>query len=73
MTLLKAYGRGLWDGKLILGYTLLLSLTLLIVTPFLMIALRSVGKGWFGRLWFRRSSRWIGIGGLWKWATFPRS
>jgi putative spermidine/putrescine transport system permease protein len=36
---------------MILGYTLLLSLTLFIVAPFLMIALRSVGKGWFGRLW----------------------
>lgn len=34
-----------------LGYTLLLSLTLFIVAPFLMIALRSVGKGWFGKLW----------------------
>jgi putative spermidine/putrescine transport system permease protein len=51
MRLARAYVRGLWDGRLILGYTLLLSLTLFIVAPFLMIALRSVGKGWFGRLW----------------------
>ena len=51
MRLAKVYVRGLWDGRLVLGYTLLLSLTLLIVAPFLMIALRSVGKGWFGRLW----------------------
>ena len=51
MTVARAYIRGLWDGRMILGYTLLLSLTLFIVAPFLMIALRSVGKGWFGRLW----------------------
>lgn len=51
MTLTRTYVRGLWDGRMILGYTLLLSLTLFIVAPFLMITLRSVGKGWFGRLW----------------------
>ena len=51
MTVARAYIRGLWDGRMILGYTLLLSLTLFIVAPFLMIALRSVGKGWFYRLW----------------------
>ena len=50
--LTRAYLRGLWDGKLLLGYTLLLSFSLLIIAPFLMILLRSVGKGWFGRLWF---------------------
>jgi putative spermidine/putrescine transport system permease protein len=41
----------MWDAKLVLAYTLLLSLALFILAPFLMIALRSVGKGWFGRLW----------------------
>ncbi len=51
MSLAKAYVRGIWNGRLVLGYTLLLSLTLFIVAPFLMIALRSFGKGWFGRLW----------------------
>jgi putative spermidine/putrescine transport system permease protein len=51
MKLVKAYGRGLWDGRVILGYTLLVSFTVFIVAPFVMIALRSVGKGWFGRLW----------------------
>ena len=51
MTLARAYLRGLWEGKHILGYTLLLSLTVFILAPFLMIGLRSVGKGWFGRLW----------------------
>ena len=47
----RAYARALWDARLLLGYTLLVSVTLLIGAPFLVIALRSVGKGWFGRLW----------------------
>jgi putative spermidine/putrescine transport system permease protein len=51
VSLARAYGRGLWDGRLVLAYTLLVSLAVFIVAPFLMIALRSVGKGWFGRLW----------------------
>lgn len=52
MILLRAYLAGLRHGWFILGYTLCVCLTLLITAPFLMIALRSVGKGWFGRLWF---------------------
>jgi len=51
MMLVRAYGRAMWDARLILAYTLLVSLSLFILAPFLMIALRSVGKGWFGRLW----------------------
>ena len=51
MTTARVYARGLWEERHVLGYTLLVSLTLFIVAPFLMIALRSVGKGWFGRLW----------------------
>ncbi len=51
MTLARAYLRAMWDAKLILAYTLVLSLSLFILAPFLMIALRSIGKGWFGRLW----------------------
>lgn len=51
MRLARAYGRAMWDARLILAYTLLVSLSLFILAPFLMIALRSVGKGWFGRLW----------------------
>jgi len=51
MTLARAYLRAMWDAKLILAYTILLSLTMFILAPFVMIALRSVGKGWFGRLW----------------------
>jgi putative spermidine/putrescine transport system permease protein len=47
----RAYGQGLWQERHVLGYTLLVSLTLFIVAPFGMIALRSVGKGWFGRRW----------------------
>ncbi len=49
--LARAYGRAMWDARLLLGYTLLVSLALFIAAPLLMIALRSVGKGWFGRLW----------------------
>jgi putative spermidine/putrescine transport system permease protein len=49
--LARAYGRGLWEERHVLGYTLLVSLTLFIVAPLLMIALRSVGKGWFGKRW----------------------
>jgi putative spermidine/putrescine transport system permease protein len=41
----------MWAERHVLSYTLLLSVTLLIIAPLLMIALRSVGKGWFGRLW----------------------
>jgi len=51
VTLLRAYLRGLRQGWFVLGYTLCISLTLFIAAPFLMIALRSVGKGWFGKLW----------------------
>ena len=51
MTLTRAYLRAMWDAKVVLAYTLLLSLALFILAPLLMIALRSVGKGWFGRLW----------------------
>lgn len=51
MRLARAYGRAMWDARLVLAYTLLVSLSLFILAPFLMIALRSVGKGWFGRLW----------------------
>ena len=51
MTLARSYLRALWDAKLLLAVTLLLSLTLFILSPLLMIGLRSVGKGWFGRLW----------------------
>jgi len=49
--LARAYGRGLREERHLLGYTLLVSLTLFIAAPFAMIALRSVGKGWFGRRW----------------------
>jgi putative spermidine/putrescine transport system permease protein len=51
VSLARAYGRGAWQERHVLAYTLLVSLTTFIVAPFLMIALRSVGKGWFGKLW----------------------
>lgn len=58
MTLLKAYLRGLREGWFILGYTLCVCLSLFILAPFLMIALRSVGKGWFGKLWLPPRLTW---------------
>jgi putative spermidine/putrescine transport system permease protein len=58
MTLLRAYLAGLRHGWFVLGYTLCICLTLLITAPFLMIALRSVGKGWFGRLWLPPQLTW---------------
>jgi putative spermidine/putrescine transport system permease protein len=51
MNTLRAYRRGLWNGRLILAYTFLVSLTFFIVLPFVIIALKSVGKDWFGKLW----------------------
>jgi len=58
MNLLRAYLAGLRHGWFVLGYTLCVCLTLLITAPFLMIALRSVGKGWFGRLWLPPQLTW---------------
>ncbi len=55
---LRAYLAGLRHGWFVLGYTLCVCLTLVITAPFLMIALRSVGKGWFGRLWFPPQLTW---------------
>ncbi len=58
MTLLKAYLRGLREGWFVLGYTLCICLSIFILAPFLMITLRSVGKGWFGKLWFPPQLTW---------------
>jgi putative spermidine/putrescine transport system permease protein len=48
---IKTYARGLWNGRLILTYTVLVSLSLFIFSPFVVIMVKSVGKGWFGKLW----------------------
>lgn len=47
----KRYARGLWNGRLILAYTLLVSLSFFIITPFLLILVKSLGKDWFGYRW----------------------
>lgn len=52
MTLLRQYVRALLDAKKLLIYTFLASFFLFIWTPFVMIALKSVGKDWFGKRWF---------------------
>ena len=52
MRLLKLYLQPLWNARLLLIYSFLAGFAILIIAPFLMISLRSVGKGWFGKLWF---------------------
>jgi putative spermidine/putrescine transport system permease protein len=52
MTTLKNYIAGMRQGRFILGYTLLVSFALFIITPFIVIILKSVGKDWFGKRWF---------------------
>ena len=51
MTLLRRYLGALWGARKSPVYVFLLCFALLIYMPFLMIALKSVGRGWFGRLW----------------------
>jgi putative spermidine/putrescine transport system permease protein len=51
MTLVRQYLGAVWSGRKLLIYTFLLCFGLLIYLPFMMIALKSIGKGWFGRLW----------------------
>jgi putative spermidine/putrescine transport system permease protein len=51
MTLARQYLRAILDGRKLLVLTFLLCFVLIIYLPFLMILLRSVGRGWFGRLW----------------------
>jgi putative spermidine/putrescine transport system permease protein len=51
MTLAKQYWRALVSAKKALAYALLWGFFLWIATPFLIILLKSVGRGWFGRLW----------------------
>jgi len=51
MTLLRQYLRALFNARKLFVYTFLLCFALMIYTPFLMITFRSIGRGWFGRLW----------------------
>lgn len=51
MTLIRQYLKAIWGGRKLLTYTFLLCFGLLIYLPFLMIVLKSIGRGWFGRLW----------------------
>jgi len=51
MTLIRQYSRALFDARKLFIYTFLLCFALMIYTPFLMIVFRSIGRGWFGRLW----------------------
>jgi putative spermidine/putrescine transport system permease protein len=51
MTLVRQYVNAILRGRKLLVQTLLLCFALMIYTPFMMIAFRSVGRGWFGRRW----------------------
>jgi putative spermidine/putrescine transport system permease protein len=53
MTLIRRYVKAfsMPSARKLLVYTFLLCFGLMIYLPFMMIALRSVGRGWFGRLW----------------------
>jgi putative spermidine/putrescine transport system permease protein len=51
MTLFRQYLRALANARKLFLYTFLLCFALLIYLPFVMIILRSIGRGWFGRLW----------------------
>jgi putative spermidine/putrescine transport system permease protein len=51
MTLVRQYINAILRGRKLLVQTLLLCFALMIYTPFMMIALRSVGRGWFGKVW----------------------
>jgi putative spermidine/putrescine transport system permease protein len=48
---LQTYLRGIWHGRVILAYTLLVSLSMFVISPFLLIMIKSVGKDWFGKRW----------------------
>jgi len=52
MRILKLYLQPMWNARLLLIYSFLSGFAILILAPFFMISLRSVGKGWFGKLWF---------------------
>lgn len=51
MTLARAYGSSLWNGRKLLAYTFMLAFLMYMVSPFLIIAVSSFGKSWFGRTW----------------------
>ncbi len=52
MKTLRQYLKALLNAKKLLAYTFLLCFFLWVTTPFLMILLKSVGRNWFGKLWF---------------------
>jgi len=51
MKLIRQYLTAILNARKLLVYTFLLCFALMIYLPFLMIALKSIGRGWFGRLW----------------------
>jgi putative spermidine/putrescine transport system permease protein len=51
VSLLRRYWDAIWRARRSLAFVFLLCFALLIYMPLVMIALKSVGRGWFGRLW----------------------
>jgi putative spermidine/putrescine transport system permease protein len=51
MKLARQYLQSLFNAKRLLIFTFLASFALFIYSPFIMVLLKSVGKGWFGKLW----------------------
>jgi len=51
MKLARQYLQSLLNAKKLLILTFLGSFALFIYSPFMMVLLKSVGKGWFGKLW----------------------
>lgn len=50
-SLARIYARALFNGRKVLLYAFLGSFALSMILPFVMIALTSFGKGWFGKMW----------------------
>ena len=51
MKLIRQYLQSLLNAKKLLIFTFLAGFALYIYSPFMMVLLKSVGKGWFGKLW----------------------
>ena len=51
MKLIRQYLQSLLNARKLLILTFLASFALYIYSPFMMVLLKSVGKGWFGKLW----------------------
>ena len=60
MNLLRQYLKAIRDARKLFIYTFLLCFALMIYLPFLMIALRSVGRGWAAAVFFLDLAKGLG-------------